>query len=207
MREHIKKRHPASQAAHAIGIENHLLAATASAARTYPPIAPAPAKITAPPTAATTTTTLLLQPQAPSQPPLTSLLLPNGMIYLMNQPQQTFQHPLLLSLPAQPPLLISNPATLSALAPSFLTAGNGGSILLAPPMTSHPPQIILNSSAAAPAPPAQVSLLDNRLNFVDGSFRLESNDRLTFKSQSGETVKLDILERAILEIPNLANEH
>ena len=271
MREHIKKRHPTSHAAQSIGMENNLMAMTSSAAaatRSYPPIAPAPAKMGP--------TTLLLQ-QA-QQPQMTSFILPNGMIYLMNQSASAFQQPLLVSMPAQQPLFLTNPG-LQALGSQFLTTGNGGPFFIAQPVTSQPTQIIFNGGAqsaltataglaaaptlstsipvapvlssqpllsgqtalqaqtvlsaqqalpaqaalsaqttvsskaamstlkSAPAPSAQLPTMDGRLNFNGGSFRLESDDRLTFKGQNGETVKLDILERAILEIPNLANEH
>jgi hypothetical protein len=135
---------------------------------------------------------------------MTSLILPNGMIYLMNQSAPTFQQPVLMSMPAQQQLFLANPG----LGSQFLSAGNNGSFIFAQPgmtMTSQP-QIYLN------APSAQLPILDSRMNFVDGgsfngSYRLESDDRLTYKRQNGETVKLDILERAILEIPNLANEN
>jgi len=83
--------------------------------------------------------------------------------------------------------------------------------LTQPGMTMAPQQPIFLNAPAAAAPPAQLPIIESgpgsRVSFMDGSFRLESNDRLTYKSQNGETVKLDILERAILEIPNLANDH
>ena len=66
---------------------------------------------------------------------------------------------------------------------------------------------VLPAQPAATAAAAQLPTLDQQISFGDGSFRLESDNRLTFKGHNGETVKLDILERAILEIPNLANEH
>ena len=138
---------------------------------------------------------------------MTPIMLPNGMIYLVNQTNhhQTFQQPLLVSMPTQQPIFLGNPG-LSALGSQFLSTGNGnGTYIFAQTMTSQQP-IFIN---APQAQPAQMPLLENpsnRLTFTNGSYRLESDDRLTYKSQNGETVKLDILERAILEIPNLTNE-
>ena len=197
MREHIKKRHPTSQAAQSIGLETNYLNITPT--RSYPPIAPAPAPAKLAPT------TLVLQQQQPQH--MTPIMLPNGMIYLVNQTNhhQTFQQPLLVSMPTQQPIFLGNPG-LSALGSQFLSTGNGnGTYIFAQTMTSQQP-IFIN---APQAQPAQMPLLDNpsnRMTFMDGSYRLESDDRLTYKSQNGETVKLDILERAILEIPNLTNE-
>ena len=239
MREHIKKRHPTSQAARSIVLESSVTPvptppSTSVSMRTYPPIAPAPAKL-AP-------TTLLLQPPQHQQP-MTSLILPNGMIYLMNQTTPTFQQPLLVSMPPQQQLFLANPG-LTTFGSQFLTTGGGSPFIFTQsslPVTSQPTQIFLNTAAAStsalstqahmsvtpalPAAPslsvapvlsaqpaataaaAQLPTLDQQISFGDGSFRLESDNRLTFKGHNGETVKLDILERAILEIPNLANEH
>jgi len=206
MREHIKKRHPTSQAAQSIGIENNYLNVTPT--RSYPPIAPAPA-----PAKIAPATTLVIQQQQPQPQPMTSILLPNGMLYFVNPQasQQTFQQPLLVSMPTQQHLFLGTPG-LQTLGSQFLSTGtNGAYFLTQPSMTMAPQQPIFLNAQAAAAPSAQLPVIESnpgsRVSFMDGSFRLESNDRLTYKSQTGETVKLDILERAILEIPNLANDH
>jgi hypothetical protein len=104
-------------------------------------------------------------------------------------------------MPTQQPLFLANPG-LSTLGSQILATGGGSPFIFTQPslpVTSQPTQIILNAATTAlPAAPgltvasalsaqpvaaAQLPVVDGRMSFCDGSFRLDSDDRLTFKGQ------------------------
>ena len=204
LREHTKKRHPFFTILGNSGGSNNrpILPANLAGSATnkdlkYQPIAPAPIKNWIPQTLQAP----LLQPQViQTQQPLTYLT-SNGNVFLITQPspQNLFQ-----------PLILNNSPFIfpsGSLAPiTSLQATQAPPLLIQAPAVS--PSIV--PSIVSPASSNNNNIgLPNLLTKSDTAFSVEMTknvEKVTLKNSKGEKMKYDILERAMLELPELGED-
>ena len=188
----------------------------------YTPIAPAPAKITT----ATPTTTFMLPTTSPTCHPNLPILTqgPNGtMILVSANPTPafattgtpTFMLPTAAATPT--PLYFTNPTPFIYGMPSFfqpqvqnLSAAmhNLSGTPMGTPIGQTMGQPILStttSTAAAPPPPivSTTPTTTATPSITSTASMMSKHDEITVLNEKGESHKFDILERAILEIPNI----
>ena len=214
LKEHIKKKHPDTPAAQSI-MDSPIVGVTSStppittsistnsnistqsnstltmtSKSKYTPIAPAPAKITT----ATPTIMLPAQPACQNLPILTQG--PNGTMLLVSSATPTFATaaPFMLPTATPTPWLFTTPQIQNPFIygmPSFFQPQvqnlSATPTATTPLSTSFWPTTSTNTVAAA-TPPSSTST---------------SKDEITVLNEKGESQKYDILERAILEIPNI----
>ena len=217
LKEHIKKKHPDTPAAQSImepinavtppitttiSTNNPAIQTLTSTQTTgtilnsipsktkYTPIAPAPAKFA---TTATPTIMISAQPACQNLPILTQG--PNGTMLLVSNPTPTFTaSPFLFPAATPTPLLLAAPSPVIYGMPSFFQPQVQSLTATTSTASSTLPSAFITAPHTCSAPTVMAT---------PPTSNSSSKDEITVLNEKGESQKYDILERAILEIPNM----